>query len=121
MDIFILNSDIHNIHTRHGSDLHHPTYKLAEVQKGVFYSGIMIFNDLPQNVKNLSNYANKFKYTLISFFILAHFILWGNILTGEQGKIWVLVDCLCIGFYLLHMMIYVVNFVDDCLCTTDVT
>jgi hypothetical protein len=40
MDIFILNSDIHNMHTRHGSDLHHPTYKLAEVQKGVVYSGI---------------------------------------------------------------------------------
>jgi hypothetical protein len=45
MDIFILNSDIHNIHTRHGSDLHHPTHKLAKVQKGVFSSG-MIFNNL---------------------------------------------------------------------------
>jgi hypothetical protein len=32
MDKFVLNSDIHNIHTRHGSDIHHPTYKLAEVQ-----------------------------------------------------------------------------------------
>jgi hypothetical protein len=29
-DIFILNSDIHNIHTRHGSDWHQPTYKLAK-------------------------------------------------------------------------------------------
>jgi hypothetical protein len=45
-DTFILNSDIHSFHTRHGSDLHHPTYKLTKSQKGVYYSGIMIFNNL---------------------------------------------------------------------------
>jgi hypothetical protein len=45
MDIFILNSDIYNIHIRHGSDLHHATYKLTKVQKGVLFSGIMIFNN----------------------------------------------------------------------------
>jgi hypothetical protein len=67
MDIFILNSDIHNIHTRYGSDLYNPTYKLAEVEKGVFYSGIMIFNTLPQNVKNLSSDDSKFKYALKFF------------------------------------------------------
>jgi hypothetical protein len=62
VDKFILNSDIHNIHTRHGSNLHHPNYKLTKIQKGVVYSGIMIFNNLPQNVKNLSSDANKYKY-----------------------------------------------------------
>jgi hypothetical protein len=64
MDMFILNSDIHNIHTRHGSYLHNPIYKLAKVQKGVFHSGIKIFNNLPQNVTNLSSDAYKFKYAL---------------------------------------------------------
>jgi hypothetical protein len=44
-----------------GSDLHHPTYKLAKVQKGVISSGIMILNNLPQNVQNLSSDANKLK------------------------------------------------------------
>jgi hypothetical protein len=44
MDLFILNSDIHNIHTRQGSDLQHPIYKLTKVQKGVPYLGITIFN-----------------------------------------------------------------------------
>jgi hypothetical protein len=56
MDIFILNSDIHNIHTRPGSG--HLTYKLVKVQKGVFYSGITIFTNLPHNGKNLSSDAN---------------------------------------------------------------
>jgi hypothetical protein len=70
MDIFILNADIHNIHTNRGSELHHPTYKLPKVQKGVFYSGIMIFNKLTQNVKNLASDASKFKCASKSFFIL---------------------------------------------------
>jgi uncharacterized membrane protein YjjP (DUF1212 family) len=60
-DMFVLNSDIHNTHTRQSSDLHHPIYKLTEVQKGVSYSGITIFNNLPQNIKNLSSDVNKFK------------------------------------------------------------
>jgi hypothetical protein len=64
MDIFILNSDIHSIHPRQGLDLHHPTCKLTEVQKGVSYCGIRIFNNLPQNIKNLSYDVNKFKYAL---------------------------------------------------------
>jgi hypothetical protein len=40
MDTFTLNSDTHSIHTRRGSDLRHPTYKLTKVQKGVYCSGI---------------------------------------------------------------------------------
>jgi hypothetical protein len=45
MDMFLSNSDIHGIHTRQGLDLHYPTYNLAKVQKGVFYTGIKIFNN----------------------------------------------------------------------------
>jgi hypothetical protein len=59
MDIFIPNSDIHSVHTRQGLDLHYPTYKLAKVQKRVFYTGIKIFNNLPHNIKILSNDINK--------------------------------------------------------------
>jgi hypothetical protein len=66
-DTFILNSDIHSIHTRQGSDLLHPTYKLTKTQKGVYYSGIMIFNNLPQNVKNMTNDVTKFKHALKKF------------------------------------------------------
>jgi hypothetical protein len=73
MDIFILNSDI--IHTTQGLDLHHPTCKLTKVQKGVSYSGIRIFNNLSQNIKNLSSDVNKFKYALkiSSYWLLLFF------------------------------------------------
>jgi hypothetical protein len=70
MDIFTLNSAIH---TRQGSDLHHPTYKLTKVQKGVYCSGIMIFNNLPQNLKNKTNEVNKLKYTLKEFLHIGSF------------------------------------------------
>jgi hypothetical protein len=63
-DIFMLNSDIHNIHTRHGSDLHYPAYNLAKVQKEV---------SLPHNIKSLSNNPNKFKHALRSFLLVGSF------------------------------------------------
>jgi hypothetical protein len=108
------------MNTRHDSDLHHPTYKLPKVQKGVFYSG-MIFNNLPQNVKNLSSDVNKSKYALKKFLISAPLIPWGNILTGDQGKIWVLINDSYIDFCLLYMVTYVVVKSVDCMGTTDVS
>jgi hypothetical protein len=46
------------------SDLYHPTYKLTKVQKGVSFTGIRIFNNLPYSIKILSDDVNKFKYPL---------------------------------------------------------
>jgi hypothetical protein len=77
-DIFILNSDIHSIHTRQGLYLHHPTCKLTKVQKGVSYSGIRIFNNLSQNIKNLSSDVNKFKYALKKFLLMGSFYSLGE-------------------------------------------
>jgi hypothetical protein len=74
-DIFILNPDIHSIHTRQGLDLHHPTCKLTKAQKGVSYSGIRIFNNLPQNIQHLLSDVKKFKYALKYVFQCALFIL----------------------------------------------
>jgi hypothetical protein len=82
-DTFILNSDIHSIHTRQGLALHHPTCKLTKVQKGVYYSGITIFNNLPQNFKNMTNDVNKLKHALKSFSILAPFTHCRSIQIGE--------------------------------------
>jgi hypothetical protein len=69
----MLNSDIHNIHTRHGSDLHYPAYNLAKVQKVMSYSGIKVYNNLPHNIKSLSNNPNKFKHALRSFLLVGSF------------------------------------------------
>ena len=51
---FTINSDVHSIGTGHRSDLHPPLTRLTKYKKGVYYSGIKIFNYLPQNIKNLS-------------------------------------------------------------------
>ena len=51
---FISNSEVHSINTRHRLDLYPPSIKLTKYKKGVYYSGIKIFNHLPQNIKNLS-------------------------------------------------------------------
>jgi hypothetical protein len=58
---------IHSIHTRQGLDLHYTAYNLTKVQKGVSFTGIRIFNNLPYSIKILSNHVNKFKYSLNPF------------------------------------------------------
>ena len=73
LDIFKFNCAIHNINTRHALDLHPPTNNLVKVQKGVYYSGIKIYNCLPQNIKNWSGDVNKFKQALIKFLLAGSF------------------------------------------------
>lgn len=62
--LFLLNSQIHSIHTRHSSDLHLPQTGLTLVQKGVAYSGCKIYNHLPLHIKNISNNVPLFKSLL---------------------------------------------------------
>jgi hypothetical protein len=92
MDKFVSNSDIHGIHTTQGLDLHYPTCKLTKVQKGVSFTGVRIFNNLPLSIKNLSEDINKFKYSLKEFLWWALFILWTNIINGKQGMIVLPID-----------------------------
>jgi len=48
---YFRNSEIHNINTRHTSNLHLPKAYLNIYQKGVYYLGIKIFNSLPWHIK----------------------------------------------------------------------
>jgi hypothetical protein len=75
MDKLVTNSDIHYIYTRQRAELHYPTCKLTKVQKGVSYTGIQIFNNLPHSIKNLSQDLNKFKHSLKQFLRVGYFIL----------------------------------------------
>jgi len=65
--LFLLNSQIHNIHTRHSDNLHLPQTCLTLVQKGVAYSGCKIYNHLPLHIKNISNNVLLFKSILKKF------------------------------------------------------
>jgi hypothetical protein len=63
-DQFLSNSQVHKINTRQTSDLYEPTANLTIYQKGVYYSGIKIYNHLPTAIKELSGDKNKFKLAL---------------------------------------------------------
>ena len=63
-DQFLFNSKVHKINTRQNSNLYLPSANLAMYQKGVYYSGIKIYDHLPTAIKNLSGDENKFKVVL---------------------------------------------------------
>ena len=73
MDKFKSNSEIHSINTRHGSDLFLPTARLSKYQKGAYFSGIQVFNRLPQSINCLSGNVNKFKSSPQKFLLLGSF------------------------------------------------
>jgi len=66
-DLFLLNSQIHNLNTRYKHNLHLPSTNLTLVQRGVLYSGSKCYNCLPLHIKNLSGDLRSFKRKLTNF------------------------------------------------------
>jgi hypothetical protein len=64
---YFANSEIHNINTRHTSNLQLPGAHLNIYQKGVYYSGVKIFNSLPQNIKTHIDNPRIFKKAVNKF------------------------------------------------------
>ena len=60
--IFTFNFELHKINTRHKWDLHVPSVNLTKVQKGVYYSSIVLFNSTPLGIKKVAHNTNKFKH-----------------------------------------------------------
>ena len=55
-------------------------YTTTKFQKGVYYSGIKIFNNLPHNIKDLANETKLFRNALKRFLLSNSFIIVKNIL-----------------------------------------
>jgi len=73
IQLFKSNSDDHNLSTRYNSDLHLPTAILTIF----FYLGIIMYNHLPQSLKELSHSVRWFRLTLKRiFFKKKPSILW---------------------------------------------
>ena len=70
-DMFMFNSEIHDRNNRFNHDLHLPNTNLALTQRGVFYSGSIIYNYLPSYIKCLSKDFKQFKNKL-KVFLLEH-------------------------------------------------
>jgi hypothetical protein len=58
---------IHNLDTRQRNNLYLPQANLTIYQKGAYYSGIIIFNNLPLEIKNVAGNLKKFKIALKKF------------------------------------------------------
>ena len=69
--LFSTNYRIHSVHTRFKTNLYPPIANLTKFQKGVYYSGIKIFNNLPHNIKDLANETKLFQSALKRF-LLSH-------------------------------------------------
>jgi hypothetical protein len=65
--IFQLKSEMHGINTRQNSNLYQPQANLTLYQKGVYYSGVKIFNNLPPNIRNLFSDIKRFKLELVKY------------------------------------------------------
>jgi hypothetical protein len=77
-DFFKTNSDIHTLNTRFNQDLHFPVANLIVFQKGVWYSGIKLYNHLPSTLKQLSHDTSIFKVALKKFLITNSFYTVGE-------------------------------------------
>jgi hypothetical protein len=71
--LFTTNCQIHSVHTRSKTNLHPPTVNLTKFQKGVYYSGIKIFNNLPHNIQDLGNEIKLFRNALKRFLLTNSF------------------------------------------------
>jgi hypothetical protein len=63
-DQFLINLEICSINTRQGSNLHLPLANLDFYQKGVYYSGIKVFNSIPSSIKVFFDNSKTFKIIL---------------------------------------------------------
>jgi len=61
------NTENYNLDTRQRNNLYIPQANLTIYQKGAYYSGIRIFNNLPSEIKNVAHNQKKFKTALKKF------------------------------------------------------
>lgn len=87
-ELYKSNSDNNSINTRHSTDLHPPTSKLATFQKGAYCFGIKVFNHLTPILKILSNEMKQCRPALKQFLLINLFYS-VNILIGNELK------CVC--------------------------
>jgi hypothetical protein len=66
-NLFILNSENHTKSTRQSNNFYQPTSNFTVYQKGVYYMGIKVFNNLPLHIEDISNNPRKFEICLKRF------------------------------------------------------
>jgi hypothetical protein len=71
--LFTTNTDNYKIVTRNSSNLYVPITNFTIFQKGPQYFGIKMYNNLADNIKQLSGNKNQFKKAVLQFLYLYSF------------------------------------------------
>jgi hypothetical protein len=75
---FKFNSEILSISTRYNNNFCYPICNLTVFQKGTYYFGIKVFNNLPFSVMNLANDMKQFRFAIKRFLLLNSFYSLGE-------------------------------------------
>ena len=66
---FLTSSEVHGFHTRSKNHFFIPATNLTSVRKGITYSGIKMYNRLPNSILNHRNDRKKFKNELYKYLL----------------------------------------------------
>jgi hypothetical protein len=69
LNIYQPNSSLHGMNTKQQNKLHIPSVRLSSIERGVFYSFVKIFNQLPQNIFKYCNNIHTFKALLRDYLV----------------------------------------------------
>jgi hypothetical protein len=69
LDNFQPNNSMHGVNTRNKECLHKPFMHLTSFQKGVYFSGVKLFNSLPKNIVDKKHDKKLFKIVLCSYLL----------------------------------------------------
>jgi hypothetical protein len=72
-EYFVKNSDCHGLYTRQNSNLHMSQVYLTIYGEGVFNTGVKVYNDLPYELKTISDNPERLKSELKEFLYLHSF------------------------------------------------
>ena len=70
---FIASSEIYSVDTRQHTNFHQPTLNLTNYQKGIYYSGVRVYNNLPPRINDISDDPKNFKLQLKQLLYLYYF------------------------------------------------
>jgi hypothetical protein len=84
LDKFKRNTDVHNLNTRRKHDLYMPNTNLTKYQKGVYYTGIKLFNNLPPAIKSLNYDIKVFKPALKDYLFTHSFYSVDDFISAEN-------------------------------------
>ena len=118
-----------DIKTTTTTDLYLPSAYLTKVQKGVYHSGIKVFNCLPTGIKSLSGDVRNFKSALKrfllegSFYTIQEYFDWDILSNPSLGKLTIINDCwhCCFNNYLFIVFFSVFVTICECIYLFDNT